>query len=187
MFDAIIIGSAQGGKPLTVHLSAQETQEYAKVAQFLQRQWRQLGINTVVNFYNNDDMQGSIIANHDYEILLYGISIGVDPDVYAYWGSAQASVASQGRLNLSEYKSPVADQAIESARTRADDANRVVKYKTFLQAWVNDAPALALYQPNYLYVTRGTVYNYDRKAMNSAADRYYNAHNWMIRQQRQKI
>lgn len=178
---------AQGGKPLTVHLSAQETQEYAKVAQFLQRQWRQLGINTVVNFYNNDDMQGSIIANHDYEILLYGISIGVDPDVYAYWGSAQASVASQGRLNLSEYKSPVADQAIESARTRADDANRVVKYKTFLQAWVNDAPALALYQPNYLYVTRGTVYNYDRKAMNSAADRYYNAHNWMIRQQRQKI
>jgi ABC-type transport system substrate-binding protein len=86
---------------------------------------------------------------------LYGISLGVDPDVFAYWDSSQASISSQGHLNLSEYKSKAADQALESARTRADAQLRVTKYKAFLTAWTNDAPALALYQPNMLYISGG--------------------------------
>jgi hypothetical protein len=46
-------------------------------------------------------------------------------------------------------------------------------------------PALGLYQPNYLYITRGPVFNYERRSANSAADRYYNVNNWMIRQKKQ--
>lgn len=174
------------GKALAFNLSAQENQQSAKVARFLQGQWKQLGVKITVNYSSPDDLQSRIIANHDYEILLHGISLGVDPDVFAYWDSSQASLGSQGRLNLSEYKSAVADQAIESARTRADKAARVTKYKAFLQAWVKDAPALALYQPNFLYVTRGEVYYSDRKASNSSTDRFYNVSQWMIRQQKEK-
>ncbi|MEX1995473.1 MAG: peptide ABC transporter substrate-binding protein, partial [Candidatus Saccharimonadales bacterium] len=145
----------QDNKPLTLNLSTQDTQNYSKVAKFLQEQWGKLGVKLDVKYYNGEDLQAFVIGSHDYDILLYGISIGVDPDIYAYWDSSQASLTSQGRLNLSEYKSTAADQAIQFARTRSDESIRAVKYRAFLTEWAKDAPALALYQPNFLYVSRG--------------------------------
>lgn len=171
------------GKPLTISLIAQNTQNYIATAQFLQQQWSKLGIKIVAINSPATDLQGSIIPNHDYDILLYGIDVGVDPDVFAYWDSSQAGINSQGHLNLSEYKSTVADQALESARTRSIMTIRAPKYKLFLKTWRNDAPALALYQPTYLYIARGSVFGYQRKAIDSAADRFYNVNNWMIREQ----
>jgi peptide/nickel transport system substrate-binding protein len=178
---------AKNGHPLSFNLSAQDTPNYTKAAQFLQQSWLKLGIKVQVSYLSADELQSSIIANHDYDALLYGIDIGVDPDVYAYWDSSQAAITSQGHLNLSEYKSTPADQAVESGRTRSDPAIRAVKYKSFLTQWTKDLPAMPLYQPNYLYITRGTVFNYERKSANSGTDRFYNIQNWMIRQKRQTV
>lgn len=175
------------GRPLVITMSSQDTRDYSRVSQFLQRQWAAVGIKVQVNYYTADDLQTQVIADHNYDILLYGISIGVDPDVFAYWDSSQASITSQGHLNLSEYKSSVADQAIEAARTRSDPQLRAIKYKPFLEAWSKDAPALALYQPNFIYITRGPVFNYQRKAANSGVDRFSNVDKWEIRQQKQTI
>jgi peptide/nickel transport system substrate-binding protein len=177
----------KGGHPLTLSLVSQDTHDYATAAGFLQREWSALGIKVNVHYRSSEDLQSQDIANHSYDILLYGISLGVDPDVYAYWDSTQASITSQGHLNLSEYKSSAADQALEAARTRSDPALRVVKYKVFLTNWRNDAPALALYQPNYLYITRGPVFNYERGSLNNTADRFYNVNQWMVRQKKQNI
>jgi peptide/nickel transport system substrate-binding protein len=174
-------------KPLKLVLAAQDTPAYAQVAKYLQSQWSKIGVRVDVRYYSSDDLQKAVIPSHDYDILLYGVSMGVDPDVFAYWDSTQASLSSQGHLNLSEYKSKAADQALESARTRADNGLRVAKYKAFLTAWVNDAPALALYQPNMIYVSRGQVFNYERKEANTSADRFYNVNEWMIRQRHQSL
>ncbi len=172
------------GQPLTFTLTAPDTPDYTKTAQFLQAEWQQLGVKLQVNYYDNEDLQTSVVADHSYQALLDGISIGVDPDVYAFWDSSQASITSAGHLNLSEYKSTIADRAVEAARTRSDAKVRSVKYTQFLTQWRNDLPALPLYQPNYLYITRGQVFNYQRTADNSAADRFDNVNNWMVRQKR---
>lgn len=173
------------GQPLQFNLASQDDQQYTKLTQLLQDQWEKIGVKINAHYFSGDDLQSQVISTHDYDILLYGISLGVDPDEFAYWDSSQASLGSQGRLNLSEYKSKVADQALEAGRTRSDQAVRVVKYKAFLSAWSSDAPALALYQPNFFYVTRGSVFGYDRKANNSGTDRFYNISDWAIRQKRQ--
>lgn len=178
---------SKDGKALNLHLRSQETQEYTKVAQFLQKEWAKAGVKVTVHYHSNEDLQRTFIAGHDYDILLYGVSIGVDPDVFAYWHSSQASISSSGHLNLSEYKSTIADQSLEAARTRSDSALRVPKYKSFLTAWRQDAPALALYQPNFLYITNGPVFGYERESYNTGADRFYNVHNWMVRQERQTV
>ena len=73
------------------------------------------------------------------------------------WHSSQADVRAENRLNLSEYQSDEVDQSLESGRTRIDPKLRAVKYEPFLEAWREDAPALALYQPQYLYIVRGNV------------------------------
>ncbi len=178
---------SKGGQPLAFNLNSQDTQNYSVVAKFLQDEWAKIGAKITVNYYDSDELQAGIIGNHDYDILLYGISLGVDPDMFAYWDSSQASINSQGHLNLSEYKSSIADQALQAGRTRADPNVRAIKYEEFLKTWRKDAPALAMYQPNFLYITRGPVFGYERKALNSAADRFYNVDEWMIRQKRQTV
>jgi peptide/nickel transport system substrate-binding protein len=178
---------AKAGQPLGFTLLSQDSNDYVNTASFLQQQWAKLGVKVDVNYRNGEELQSSFIANHSYDVLLYGINIGVDPDVYAYWDSSQASVTSQGHLNLSEYKSASSDQALEAGRTRSDPNLRAVKYKVFLTNWHNDAPAVALYQPNFIYITRGPVFNYQRSEANTASDRFYNVDQWMIRQKKQNI
>lgn len=166
---------------LKFSLYAEDTSEYAKVGRLLQKQWKALGVDVDLQLQNTDDFQ-STITFHSYDALLYGISIGNDPDVYAYWSSAQADVRAASRLNFSEYQSSAADSSLEAGRTRIDPALRAVKYKGFLQAWQKDAPALGLYQPRYLYVSRNTIYNLKEHYINTSANVYSNVNEWMIRQ-----
>lgn len=172
----------KGDQELTFRLHAQSTSEYAAITKALQQAWQTLGVKVEVFLQEDSEIQ-STVSRHDYDALLYGVSIGTDPDVFAYWHSSQIRTGS-GRLNMSEYKSDKADAALESGRTRTDTAVRAAKYKPFLDAWRNDAPALALYQPRYLYVARGEIFGLKPQRFNSSTDRFSNIHNWMFRQEK---
>ncbi len=143
--------------------------------------WSKLGVQANVLFQDSTDLQQTI-ASHGYDALLHGISIGVDPDVFVYWDSSQADIRAANRLNLSEFSSPIADASLESARTRQDPTLRAIKYRPFLQAWQQNAPALGLYQPRFLYLTRQTVYNLDPRTVNTGVDRFNNVGNWELHQ-----
>lgn len=172
----------KNGKQLAFSLYSQSTSEYAYVTQKLQADWSKIGVKVDVLLQPDSDLQ-TTVTGHNYDALLYGISLGIDPDVYAYWGSTQADERAANRVNFSEYRSTTADRALEAGRTRIDGSLRAVKYKPFLDAWRNDAPALALYQPRYLYITRDTVFGLDPSTINTASDRYANVAQWKIRQQ----
>ncbi len=170
----------KNGQVLSFHLYSQNSTEYTSVTQVLQAQWRAIGVDVQVFLQPSSDIQ-AVLQFHNYDALLYGIAIGPDPDVFAYWHSSQADPRA-ARLNFSEYRSAIADKSLEGGRTRSDPAVRAIKYKPFLESWRNDAPALALYQPRFLYLTRGQLFNFDPAAMNADIDRYANVNNWMIRQ-----
>ena len=171
---------SKDGQTLGFQLTTEDTPNALRVSRFLQSAWRSLGVNVQLVPLQAVDFQSSV-DRHDYTALLYSISIGVDPDVFVYWDSSQSDVRSDNRLNLSEYKSAVADTALEAGRTRDDPIVRIIKYKSFLQAWQQDNPALALYQPNDLYITRGTVAGLNEHTLNVDADRYYSVQNWEIK------
>lgn len=166
--------------PLSFGLYAQNTSENTYITQKLQSSWRALGVDAKVLLQSDSDLQTNVAA-HNYDALLYGISIGTDPDVFAYWHSSQGDSRAANRVNFSEYRSVTADRSLEAGRNRADPELRAIKYRPFLQAWRTDAPALMLYQPRYLYISREIIYNLNPKLMNRGSDRYANVHNWMIR------
>jgi peptide/nickel transport system substrate-binding protein len=169
------------GQQLTFNLVTEDTQEYIKVSDQLKKQWQAIGVNLSVTLQSANDLQ-TALAFHTYDALLYGISVGVDPDVFAYWDSSQADIRSANRLNFSEYKSSAADRSLEAGRTRSDSVLRTLKYKPFLEAWQKDAPAIGLYQPRSLYFSRQSVAGLTEHTINSPVDRYSNVQNWMIRQ-----
>ncbi len=170
-----------GKNTLRIKLFANNNPDYAYITQKLQKAWQAVGVETEVQLLADADLQSAVLGR-TYDALLYGISLGTDPDVFAYWHSSQASALSTSRLNFSNYKSTPADKALEAGRSRVDPELRAAKYKPFLQAWRSDAPALALYQPRFLYITRGKLYNFEPTIMNSAADRFANVNQWMVRE-----
>lgn len=164
------------GKALEFTLLTEDQVDYARVADSLQRQLAEVGVKLTVEVKSGQEFRQALLA-HNYDSLLYGITIGADPDVFPYWHSSQAVA---DRFNLSEYKSGVADDALGSGRSRQDQAVRTAKYRTFTDAWVADAPAIGIYQPRLLFVTNGQLYNFAVKRIASSTERYANVHEWMF-------
>jgi len=83
---------------------------------------------------------------------------------------------------LSQYKSTTADNSLAAGRTRFEPAERAIKYVPFLQSWQADYPALALYQPNYLFVTEPKIFGFNSSSINTVTDLYSNISNWEVKQ-----
>jgi len=168
----------KNNQQLSFNLVTANTSENHLVVGMLRRQWLALGVN-LIPIYESADTYSTTLQDHNYDSTLTGISIGIDPDVFVYWDKSQFDPRSTD-LNLSEYDNVNADQALEAGRTRLNPALRVIKYQPFLADWQKDAPALGLYQPRVLYITRQTVYGLSDHEINSAKDRFDNVQNWEI-------
>ncbi len=163
-------------KALEFTLLTEDVSEYRRLADNIQKQLAKVGVKLTVDLRSGRDFQQALVS-HQYDALLYGISIGGDPDVYAFWHSSQAAA---DRYNFSNYKSTAADASLESGRSREDKQLRTVKYRSFLDSWRSDAPAVGLYQPRLLFVTNGNLSNFSPKVLSDPSDRYQDVHLWMI-------
>lgn len=166
------------GKRLKVQLITQNSDDFPAVAREISQQWLKVGVESEVIAVSESDIQQNNISSHNYQALLFGVSLGADPDPFVYWHSSQAGV---NGFNLSELEDGVIDDALESGRTRVDSQLREAKYEAFLKRWVDLAPAHALYQPSYGYVQRKNVEGFNSKTINSPAQRFYNVHEWTVR------
>jgi len=164
-------------RKLMFRLYAEDTSDNAIVTGELKKEWKAVGVSVEVTLQPSIYFQ-TTLQYRGYDAVLHGISIGTDPDVYAYWHSSQAD---GNGMNFSNYESKAADTALEAGRTRQDIVQRNVKYKPFLKAWSEDNPAIPLYRPKFYYVTHNKVYGLNEHIMNTDADRYYSADKWMIR------
>lgn len=165
------------GKQLQFSITTLDESDFSAIASGLQSTLnRDLGIKVDIITKKPAELQ-PLLLQHSYDALIYGITLSVDPDVYAYWHSSQAI---NDRFNLSMYKSTTADSALEAGRSRPDIDLRAAKYKPFLESWVNDVPAKGLYQPPVFYVSRVRIYGFEPQRLNSTPDRFYNVHNWQI-------
>lgn len=167
---------------LELKLVAQNNSDYIYLTKQLQKAWSAIGVTTNVTLLPSNELQVAV-TGRNYDALIYGISMGTDPDVFAYWHSTQADQRAASRLNLSNYSSVTADKALEAGRSRIDRELRAAKYLPFLQSWRNDAPAIALYQPRFLYIVKGQLAGFDQKIINTAPDRYSDVEKWMVKQE----
>lgn len=171
---------AKDGARLQLQLVTQNSDIYPELADTLQQQWRKVGVDLQVKLLNNTDLTLQYIKPRKYDVLLLGVSLGADPDVYSYWHSSQAN---DPGLNFSKYDSKQTDVSLESARSRLDTSLRVAKYETFLRAWRDDAPAIAAYRPSFYYGAQERVKGLDVTRLITPSDRFYNVQNWTVNTQ----
>ncbi len=149
------------------------------VANDLSTQLNELGFETRVNTYSeSQDFVANILSKRQYDILVYEIPLGADPDVLAYYHSSQASMTG---LNLSNYRNSLVDDLLIGARETLDASLRAKKYEFFLEYWVNDAPAIGLYQPNMTYIYNKNVRPFgDNVHLVTALDRFADITEWAV-------
>lgn len=167
---------SKDGQPLELRVVAVDTSNYRKLTKLLAQQWRLLGIKMETQLIDPEQIQQIILRPRAYDILVYELSMGGDPDGYAFWHSSQASGSG---LNFSDYVSASADDALITARGRSNFAQRDAKYANFAKRWVEDVPAVALYHSTLNYTTTEGTYSIDQSdSLVSATDRYYNVIDW---------
>lgn len=153
---------------------------YKKTLDVLKKQWRLLGVDIKTQVYDPGNIQQSFVQNvlqpRNYDVLIYELVIGADPDVYAYWHSSQANPSG---YNFANYDNGISDDILASARGKSSAVLRNEKYKAFARQWLLDAPAVGLYQSAVEYVRNPQVAGLSRD-MNlvTSTDRFSNILYW---------
>lgn len=168
----------KAGQPLELTIVSVDAGDYRAIVDELIGQWSQLGIKFRKQLIDPQQIQQSVLRPRAYDILVYELELGGDPDSYAYWHSSQGSGIG---LNFSGYSSAIADDALITARARSSWELRDTRYTTFAKAWVKDIPALALYQPTLRYVTARNIHALSADTqLPTQADRYNTVQDWTV-------
>lgn len=149
-----------------------------ELAENMANQLTSLGLRATTAVYEpNQDFMSNIIKNRAYDILIYEIELGPDTDLYPYYHSSQASES--GGLNLSNYRNKLADGMILSARSTMNENERIAKYQTFLKYWIDDVPAIGIYQSSMSYYFNHNVRTYsDDNRLTEPTDRFTDVYYW---------
>lgn len=171
------------GRPLQLSLVALKNSDFGNIVEELARSWRerlQMAVDVRIVDASDavQDVLQTVLRPRAFDILVYELAIGADPDTFAYWHSSQAN---QSGLNFSNYNNTVVDDALTAGRSRRNPVQRLAKYQAFVKHWQADAPALALYQPQLDYIQLASVSTLGlQDKLISPTDRFANVIYWSI-------
>ncbi len=163
----------------TIRLATISTGYYPELANNLEEQLEKLGFSVELSIYNpGQDFLMNVIRQRNYDILIYEIELGANPDLFPYYHSSQATASG---LNLSNYRNALVDDSILAARSTMNETLRTAKYETFLRYWVNDVPAIGIYQASltYYFNKNARTFSEDDRLV-YATDRFSDVEYWAV-------
>lgn len=181
----LVNGTRQKGKQkLALKITTTKNDQYERALDTLADQWRAVGVTVTTNVVDRSDPTVNFTQNtlqpRNYDVLLTELQIGADPDVYAYWHSSQIGM---NGYNFSNYVNQSADTTLSSARARLEPELRNLKYESFARQWLQDVPAIGLYQSVTAYVAATHIRSVDPSMkLVSATDRFANVLDWSVRE-----
>lgn len=164
-------------------LTTTDWPELTQVASALKSDWEKIGVKVNLDVVPVNAVQNQTIRPRQYEALLFGEVLGLDPDPFSFWHSTQRK---DPGLNLALYNNKKADGLLETARQTNDSEERLEKYQSFQEIIMQDIPAVFLYSPNYIYAVSGKIKGLNLKAVNTPSQRFENINKWYIATQRVK-
>jgi len=176
----LCFGSQDNSENLSFAITTINQPQLIKTAELLKGYWEALGASVQIKAVELSDLK-DIIKNRNYDALLYGESLGSEPDLYPFWHSSQ--ILDPG-LNLSAFQNKDIDQLLKDARETLDLDLKAEKYKQAQEKILSSAPALFLYNPNYLYWTSTKIKGIDTTKIVDPAKRFSNIENWYVKTRR---
>ncbi len=147
------------GKPFTFELlTNQGNDERKKIAEIVQAQLRELGVGVEIRVLEWAAFLKEHIKKRNFEAIVLGWGIGIDPDQYLIWHSSQTG---PDQLNHISYVNPEVDRLLEAGRTTCAREDRVKYYHRLQEILAEDLPLVFLYFADALPVVSSRVYGID--------------------------
>jgi peptide/nickel transport system substrate-binding protein len=149
--------------------------ELKNVASAVKGDWEKLGIAVDIELYEPGDLSQNVIRPRKYEALLYGMVIGRDQDLYAFWDSQERN---DPGLNIALYANKNVDTLIEEVRATADAGKRQKDLQKIEDLVSADYPAAFLYAPDFIYSMPADLYGVTLPQIVTPADRFAAVASW---------
>ncbi len=167
--------------PLKFSLATINQPLLVQAAQSLKEQWKELGVEVVIETFEASQLEREVIKPRNYESLLFGNVLTMIPDPFAFWHSSQTK---DPGLNLALYQSRQVDRLLEDARVAVKGEERAEKLVELQEILITAAPAVFLYNPDYLYFAAKSIKGIDSKIIADPSKRFSGIENWYIKTKR---
>lgn len=174
--------SAEETPRLEFTLSTVARSELGHAADALASQFAQIGVRVSVEQYELGELQQNILVPREYQMILFGQLLSMEPDPFSFWHSSQKK---DPGLNLALYENKDVDRLLEEARREQDGNARMEKLRQFQALVTKDVPAIFLYNPSYTYPVRKNIKGVKEGILADPSWRFAQIGEWYMNTKRQ--
>lgn len=160
---------------LTVNLTTANVPELKALADKVKQDWEAIGVPVTISLYDPGDLSTSVIRPRKYDALLFGMVIGRDRDLFAFWDSSERN---DPGLNIALYANRSVDDLLEKLRGESDAskvASDLGQLNTLIAA---DYPAVFLDSPDFLYTLPNDLKGVSLSRIAAPTDRLAGIQSW---------
>jgi len=129
------------GKPFSFEIITNQNKEREKSAVIIQRRLSEVGIDVKIRAIEWASFISRFINTGDFDAVILGWGLGLDPDQYNIWHSSQQA---PGQFNFIGYNNPAIDALLEQGRTEINPDKRQTIYHAFAKQLLADSPIVYL-------------------------------------------
>lgn len=130
------------GKPLAFEIVTNQNKQREMSAVLIQRRLKDIGIDCKIRVLEWASFVSRYIKTGDFDVVVLGWSLSLDPDQYSIWHSSQQA---PGQFNFVGYNNPRVDKLLEQGRLELNPDKRMKIYHEFAEILLDDSPIVYLY------------------------------------------
>jgi peptide/nickel transport system substrate-binding protein len=163
------------GKPLAFEILTNQNKQREMSAVLIQRRLKEIGIDVQIRVLEWASFVGRYIKTGDFDVVLLGWGLSLDPDQFSIWHSSQQE---PGQFNFIGYSNPRVDQLLEQGRLELDPGKRMKIYHEFARILLEDSPVVYLFAGYGLPAIHKRVKGIPKPAPPAGIG--HNSHEWYI-------
>ena len=165
------------GKVLGFEILTNQNKQREMTAVLVQRRLKEIGIDVTIRVIEWASFINRFIKTGDFNAVVLGWSLSLDPDQYNIWHSSQQG---PGQFNFIGYNNKEVDKLLEDGRKELDPSKRQKIYHKFSEHLLSDSPIVYLYAGYGLSAVNKRVQGIKTTA--PPAGIYHNSYDWFIPQ-----
>jgi peptide/nickel transport system substrate-binding protein len=165
----------RNGKTLRFEILTNQNKQREMTAVIIQRRLKEIGVDVSIRVIEWASFINQFIKTGDFDVVVLGWSLSLDPDQYNIWHSTQQG---PGQFNFLGYENKRVDNLLERGRLELDVTKREKIYHEFSDILLDDSPIIYLYAGYGLSAINKRVRGIKKPA--PPAGIYHNSYDWFI-------
>ncbi len=162
---------------LSFEIATNDTPELAQAVDLIAEDLKAAGIEAVPKVYETGSLNQDIIRPRKFQALFFGEIISNQSDLYAFWHSSQRN---DPGLNISGYANAKVDALLTQGLSTLNQTKQGEIYSAFEKEIAADVPAVFIYSPSYIYITRPELSGISLPHIDTSKDRFANVNEWYL-------